>query len=150
MRDLPKVFADRQQLKQVILNVLFNAVEAMLPAGGVLTVRTRHLQAQEQSDWVQVEIQDAGSGVTSEDIDHIFDPFFTTKHFSQEHEGTGLGLAIAHQIIQEHQGKIEVQSVKGRGTTFFVNLPSIPPQKPPSPLESEGTTEHKVHPNTGL
>ncbi len=150
MRDLPKVFADRQQLKQVILNVLFNAVEAMLPAGGVLTVRTRHLQAQEKSDWVQVEIQDAGSGVTSEDIDHIFDPFFTTKHFSQEHEGTGLGLAIAHQIIQEHQGKIEVQSVKDRGTTFFVNLPSIPSQKPPSSLASEGTTEHKVQPNTGL
>ena len=150
MRDLPNVFADRQQLKQVILNVFFNAVEAMLPAGGVLTVRTRHLQARGKFDWVQVEIQDAGSGVRSEDIDHIFDPFFTTKHFSQEHEGTGLGLAIAHQIIQEHHGKIEVQSVKGRGTTFFVNLPSVPsPPPPPSPA-SEGTTDYTVQPNTGL
>lgn len=138
VRDLPKIFADRQQLKQVILNFLFNAVEAMLPAGGVLTVRTRHLKSHEKADWVQVEIQDAGSGIASEDIEHIFDPFFTTKHFSQEHEGTGLGLAIAHQIIQEHQGRIEVQSVKGRGTTFFVNLPSAPSQASPPPLGSEG------------
>ena len=136
--NLPKIFADRQQLKQVILNFLFNAVEAMLPDGGVLTVRTRHLKNQANQDWVQLEIQDSGSGIAPEDIEHIFDPFFTTKHLSQEHEGTGLGLAIAHQIIQEHQGKIEVQSLKGRGTTFFVNLPSVSSQAPTSPLPSEG------------
>ena len=103
---------------------MFNAVEAMLPQGGVLTVRTRHLKFEGKADWVQLEIQDSGSGIAPDDIEHIFDPFFTTKHLSQEHEGTGLGLAIAHQIIQEHKGKIDVQSVKGRGTTFFVNLPS--------------------------
>lgn len=142
IRDLPKVFADRQQLKQVILNFLFNAVEAMLPDGGVLTVRTHHLQPHEQSEWVQVEIQDVGSGISPEDIDHIFDPFFTTKHLSQEHEGTGLGLAIAHQIIQEHHGKIEVQSLKGRGTTFFVNLPSLGFQVPPSSLTSKETVPY--------
>jgi signal transduction histidine kinase len=141
VRDLPKIFADRQQLKQVILNFLFNAVEAMLPDGGVLTVRTRHLKSRGKSDWVQVEIQDAGSGIAPEDIEHIFDPFFTTKHLSQEYEGTGLGLAIAHQIIQEHQGQIEVQSVKGRGTTFFVNLPSSTTQIPPSSLVTEDTTK---------
>jgi len=141
VQDLPKIFADRQQLKQVILNLLFNAVEAMLPDGGVLTVRTRHLKSHGKSDWVQVEIQDAGSGIASEDIEHIFDPFFTTKHLSQEHEGTGLGLAIAHQIIQEHQGQIEVQSVKGRGTTFFVNLPRAESQIPPSSRVSEATAQ---------
>jgi signal transduction histidine kinase len=124
IQHLPKIFADRQQLKQVFLNFLFNAVEAMLPDGGVLTVRTRHLTFHDKPDWVQVEIQDAGSGIVPEDVEHIFDPFFTTKHESEEHEGTGLGLAIAHQIIQEHHGKVEVQSVKGRGTTFFVSLPS--------------------------
>ncbi len=132
VRDLPKIFADRQQLKQVILNFLFNAVEAMLPDGGVLTVRTRQVNLRRNSNWVQLEIQDNGSGIAPEDIEHIFDPFFTTKHLSQEHEGTGLGLAIAHQIIQEHQGKIEVQSLKGRGTTFFVNLPSVSSLSPPS------------------
>ena len=140
VRDLPKIFADRQQLKQVILNFLFNAVEAMLPDGGVLTVRTRHLNFQEKKDWVQLEIQDTGTGIAPDDIEHIFDPFFTTKHLSQEHEGTGLGLAIAHQIIQEHQGKIEVQSLKGRGTTFFVNLPSVASADPRPSLSSEGET----------
>lgn len=134
---LPKIFADRQQLKQVILNFLFNAVEAMLPDGGTLTVRTRDLKSQGKPNWVQVEIQDTGSGIATEDIEHIFDPFFTTKHLSQEHEGTGLGLAIAHQIIQEHQGQIEVQSVKGRGTTFFVNLPRSESQISLSSIVSE-------------
>jgi signal transduction histidine kinase len=130
---LPKVFADRQQLKQVLLNLLFNAVEAMVPeGGGVLTVRTRKIASDRAQDWVQVEVQDTGKGIEPEDVEHIFDPFFTTKHLSQEHEGTGLGLAIAHQIIQEHQGRIEVQSVKGRGTAFFVNLPSYQSHPPSS------------------
>ena len=123
--NLPKVFADRQQLKQVILNFLFNAVEAMSPAGGVLTVRTRLLQSNNMSDSIQIEIQDTGSGIAPDDIEHIFDPFFTTKHLSEEHEGTGLGLAIAHQIIQEHHGKIEVHSLKGRGTSFVITLPIV-------------------------
>ncbi len=139
--DLPTIFADRQQLKQVILNFLFNAVEAMLPEGGVLTVRTRDLSSPGKSHWVQFEIQDVGSGIASEDIEHIFDPFFTTKHLSEEHEGTGLGLAIAHQIIQEHHGQIEVHSVKERGTTFFVNLPQSQ-SPPPSPsLTTEATAQ---------
>ncbi len=129
---LPKVIADRQQLKQVLLNLLFNAVEAMLPAGGVLTIRTRQIVSDQGHDWVQVEVQDTGNGIDPQDVEHIFDPFFTTKHLSQEHEGTGLGLAIAHQIIQEHRGRIEVQSVKGKGTAFFVNLPSVRPHPPPS------------------
>ena len=140
IRDLPKIFADRQQLKQVILNFMFNAVEAMLPNGGTLTVRTRILTFQGTLDWVQLEVQDSGSGIAPDDIEHIFDPFFTTKHLSQEHEGTGLGLAIAHQIIQEHKGKIDVQSVKGRGTTFFVNLPSTVSSALSQPVQAEGIT----------
>jgi len=138
---LPKVFADRQQLKQVLLNLLFNAVEAMLPAGGVLVVRTRKIAFDPRQDWVQVEVQDSGQGIAPEDVEHIFDPFFTTKHLSQEYEGTGLGLAIAHQIIQEHHGRIEVQSIKGKGTTFFVNLPSTHPHSSPS-----GSTDESMSP----
>jgi signal transduction histidine kinase len=139
---LPTVFADRQQLKQVLLNLFFNAVEAMLPTGGVLTVRTRKIVSERAQDWVQVEVQDTGKGIEPEDIDHIFDPFFTTKHLSQEHEGTGLGLAIVHQIIQEHRGRIEVHSVKERGSAFFVNLPSYSPQQPSSdsPIQSMPST----------
>ncbi len=145
VQGLPKIFADRQQLKQVFLNFLFNAVEAMLPAGGVLAVRTQHLKSLDKPDWVQVEIQDAGSGIAPEDIEHIFDPFFTTKHLSEEHEGTGLGLAIAHQIIQEHRGRIEVQSLPGRGTTFFVSLPSYQSHPPPPSMSYEEATK-KPHP----
>ena len=145
VRDLPTIFADRQQLKQVILNFLFNAVEAMLPEGGVLTVRTRHLSSPGKSHSIQFEIQDTGSGIASEDIEHIFDPFFTTKHLSEEHEGTGLGLAIAHQIIQEHHGQIEVHSIKGRGTTFLVNLPRSQSQ-PPAPSLTTESTAHTTDP----
>ncbi len=138
--ELPKIFADRQQLKQVLLNLLFNAVESMLPQGGILTVRTRKI-LMNQENWVQVEVQDTGAGIAPEDVEHIFDPFFTTKHLSQEHEGTGLGLAIAHQIIQEHQGTVDVQSVQGRGTTFFVNLPQYNPETPStSPPNTENST----------
>lgn len=144
-RGLPQIFADRQQLKQVLLNVLFNAMEAMLSAGGVLTVRTRIIASNQAEEWVQVEVQDTGKGIAPEDIEHIFDPFFTTKHLSQEHEGTGLGLAIAHQIIQEHHGKIEVQSVPGRGTAFFINLPSCRADPPSSVLPSPPSSPNPEH-----
>ncbi|HEX6531330.1 MAG TPA: ATP-binding protein, partial [Nitrospira sp.] len=69
---------------------------------------------------------DTGQGISEANLEHIFDPFFTTKHESGEHEGTGLGLTIVHQIIEEHQGEIQVKSVAGSGTTFLVNLPAIP------------------------
>ena len=67
---------------------------------------------------------DTGCGIAPADLEHIFDPFYTTKHASEEREGTGLGLTIVHQIVEEHGGTIEVQSEAGRGTTFFVNLPT--------------------------
>ena len=146
VHELPKIFADRQQLKQVFLNFLFNAVEAMLPDGGVLTVRTRLLNTRMTADQIQIEIQDSGPGIAAEDIEHIFDPFFTTKHLSQEHEGTGLGLSIAHQIIQEHHGNIDVQSIKGQGTTFFVNLPIASSYPSTSFLPSDETVQTQPPP----
>jgi signal transduction histidine kinase len=124
--DLPRVMLDRQQIKQVLLNLLLNAVDSMAKAGGRLRVQTRKLVKPGGTVWVHIEIKDTGEGIQETDLDHVFDPFFTTKHASGEHEGTGLGLTIVHQIIQEHHGEIRVESSVGVGTTFFVSLPALP------------------------
>jgi signal transduction histidine kinase len=124
--DLPRVMLDRQQIKQVFLNLFLNALDAMSERGGVLRVRTRPLAKAGGRLWVQIETEDTGHGIPAANLEHIFDPFFTTKHESGEHEGTGLGLTIVHQIIEEHHGEIQVRSVPGSGTTFLVNLPAIP------------------------
>jgi signal transduction histidine kinase len=139
--DLPTVLLDRQQIKQVLLNLFLNAMDAMAETGGSLMVRTHRLLKGSSDPWVQIEIADTGTGIAAADLEHIFDPFFTTKHESGEREGTGLGLTIVHQIIQEHHGYIEVDSVVGKGTTFFVNLPGNPLQadSQKEPLEHEKT-----------
>ncbi|HKT33668.1 MAG TPA: ATP-binding protein [Nitrospira sp.] len=124
--DLQRVMLDRQQIKQVLLNLFLNALDAMSQQGGVLRVRTRPLARPGGKPWVQIETEDNGHGISESNLEHIFDPFFTTKHESGEHEGTGLGLTIVHQIIEEHHGDIQVKSVPGSGTTFLVNLPAIP------------------------
>ena len=123
--DLHRVMLDRQQIKQVFLNLFLNALDAMREGGGVLRVRTRNLIKPGGTSWVQIETQDTGHGIQEANLEHIFDPFFTTKHESGEHEGTGLGLTIVHQIIEEHHGEIQVTSTMGSGTTFLVNLPAI-------------------------
>jgi len=124
--DLPRVMLDRQQIKQVLLNLLLNAMDSMAGAGGRLRVQTRKLVKPGGDVWAHVEIADTGEGIQDTNLEHIFDPFFTTKHESGEHEGTGLGLTIVHQIIQEHHGEIRVMSSVGVGTTFFVSLPALP------------------------
>src|SRR6478736_1328921 len=130
--DLPRVMLDRQQIKQVLLNLLLNAMDSMTGAGGRLRVQTRKLVKPGGHVWVHIEIEDNGEGIQETNLEHIFDPFFTTKHESGEHEGTGLGLTIVHQIIEEHHGDIQVKSVAGSGTTFFVSLPALPAY-PPTP-----------------
>jgi signal transduction histidine kinase len=124
--DLPRVMLDRQQIKQVLLNLLLNALDSMAKSGGHLRVQTRKLAKPGGTVWVHIEIEDTGEGIHEANLDHVFDPFFTTKHASGEHEGTGLGLTIVHQIIQEHHGEIRVESSVGVGTTFFVSLPALP------------------------
>ncbi|MEP6959057.1 MAG: ATP-binding protein [Nitrospirota bacterium] len=124
--DLPRVMLDRQQIKQVLLNLLLNAMASMAGSGGRLRVQTRKLVKPGGKIWAHIEIEDTGEGIQDANIEHIFDPFFTTKHESGEHEGTGLGLTIVHQIIQEHHGEILVKSSVGVGTTFFVSLPALP------------------------
>ena len=111
---LPIILMDREQMKQVALNLLLNAVQAM-PGGGHLTLKG---QNSEDGQWIQLSIQDSGIGISSEDMNKLFDPFFSTKE-----GGVGLGLSITHRIIDQHHGKIEVESTPGEGTLFTVWLP---------------------------
>ncbi|MDY0088383.1 MAG: ATP-binding protein [Coriobacteriia bacterium] len=111
--DLPEVRADRDQLKQVFLNLITNAVQAMEEQGGEI-----ELVAEEQGDFVVITVHDTGPGISVEDMGKVFDPFFSTRD-----AGTGLGLTIVHRIIDEHDGHIEVES-SPQGTTFRVSIPS--------------------------
>ncbi len=115
--DLPLVRVDREQIKQVFLNVLLNALEAT-PENGAITVKTRSFLKPGGEHYVQVEVTDTGCGIPSEYLEDIFTPFFTTKI-----KGSGLGLSISNQIIQDHKGYIDVESYVNRGSTFFINLP---------------------------
>ncbi len=121
---LPDVLGNQDQLLQVFLNILRNAVEAM-PSGGRLTVATRmsdlftSVQADDRKHRLMVvKIADTGAGIRPEHLEEIFAPFFTTKD-----RGVGLGLALSYQIVQEHLGTIRVESQEGAGTTFSVYLP---------------------------
>jgi len=113
-QDLPMILMDREQIKQVALNLLLNAVQAM-PRGGTLTLRG---QNSKDGQWITISIQDSGVGIPDEDMNKLFDPFFSTKE-----GGIGLGLSIAHRIIDQHHGKIEVESDPGKGTLFTIWLP---------------------------
>ena len=110
----PNIMADFDQLQQVCTNLILNAIQAM-SGGGTLTLRTSG-----NTEWVKMEVQDTGCGITPENLRHIYTPFFTTK---DKGKGVGLGLAVAHGIIERHNGKIEVQSEVGKGTTFTITLP---------------------------
>jgi two-component system NtrC family sensor kinase len=116
---LPQVFADGHQLQQVLLNLVINAEQAMLSANGrgILVVRTWH-DAEHES--VILEINDDGPGIPDELQPKIFDPFFTTKEVGK---GTGLGLTVAYAIVQEHGGRIRLESRPGAGASFFVEVP---------------------------
>jgi signal transduction histidine kinase len=116
--DAPVVNADRQQVRQVLLNLLTNAADAM-PGGGRLTVRVRAGELGGRPA-AAVEVADTGNGIPPEYLGRIFDPFFTTK---EEGRGTGLGLAICKRIVDEHHGTLQVESTIGEGTTFRVTLP---------------------------
>lgn len=115
---LPKIMMDREQMKQVFLNTIMNAIHAT-SEGGEIFIATGYYE--DKSDLIQVEISDTGEGIPEKDIENIFTPFFTTKH-----SGTGLGLSISHQIVQEHRGTINVKSQIGKGSSFFINLPVNP------------------------
>jgi signal transduction histidine kinase len=119
---IPSLWCHEGQLKQVCLNLIINAAQAM-PAGGVLTISLKpepdHLLG---IPAVCLTVTDSGPGIDAGLRSRIFDPFFTTKD-----EGTGLGLAIVHAIVEAHQGRIDVDSVVGRGTSFTIILPHPAP-----------------------
>jgi two-component system, NtrC family, sensor kinase len=126
--DLPLVLADGNQLQQVFLNLIANAVDAM-PAGGELSVKTAIEEAGEggwdrpgfaRKQCMAACIRDTGQGIAEDYLSRIFDPFFTTKAAGQ---GTGIGLAVCAQIIHSHGGSITVQSQLGEGSTFTIRLP---------------------------
>lgn len=119
--DLPAVWANVNQIKQVFLNLVLNAAQAMEP-GGRLTVRTA-AQSGSEGNSVCVEFEDTGCGMTEEDLGCIFDPFYTTKPSSGGPGGTGLGLSVSYSIVQNHGGILEARSRPGAGSVFTVRLP---------------------------
>ncbi len=116
--DLPWVYVDVNQFKQVVLNLLNNAVQAM-PNGGRLTIGVG-LRDRETRRGIAIQVEDSGVGIPRENLERIFEPFYTTK---SPDEGTGLGLAVSYRIVHEHDGMIEVESEVGQGTTFTVWIP---------------------------
>lgn len=140
--NLPPILARPDQLFQVFLNLLLNAIEAM-PDGGIITIICRRTWGSEGGTYlgqqengnnrtgaddlllkdpgsIRVEVRDTGVGIAPDDQEHIFESFFTTKK-----AGTGLGLTVSQKIIQEHQGSIRVESQPGVGSTFIINLPIV-------------------------
>jgi signal transduction histidine kinase len=113
---MPSVIGDFNQLQQCVINLIFNALDAM-PDGGMLKIDGRHDAA---NDRVIVTVKDSGLGISPDNVTHIFEPFFTTK---KEGYGVGLGLSTVYGIIERHNGKVSVESRPGDGTTFMLALP---------------------------
>jgi len=109
---IPEIFFDLQQIRQVLINLIKNGIEAMRD-GGELTLQTRLMD-----NWVEVVVADTGRGIVSEDLDRIFEPFFTSKE-----RGTGLGLSISSRIVEDHGGTIRVEGGSEKGTRFVLRLP---------------------------
>jgi PAS domain S-box-containing protein len=115
--DLPHVDGDANQLQQCLINLIFNAIDAM-PTGGKLTLRAG---VEVSGRTVALSVSDTGTGIADEHRPHIFEPFFTTK---QEGRGTGLGLSTSYGIVKRHRGGISVESRAGHGATFTIKLPA--------------------------
>lgn len=118
--DIEYIEADPNRLRQLILNLLINAIESINKKGRITISTEMAVEADGQKKWMLMKFKDNGIGISPDIIDNIFDPFFTTKNV-----GTGLGLAVSHKIIQDHDGMIEVESQKNNGTTFSVKLPIL-------------------------
>ncbi|KUP07594.1 hypothetical protein Q75_05030 [Bacillus coahuilensis p1.1.43] len=112
-KDLPKIYAEPNQLKQVFINIIKNAIEVMPSGGEVVLSLTK-----EKDNEVKISIKDTGAGIPKNKIKKLGEPFYTTKE-----RGTGLGLMVSFKIIREHNGTIEVDSIENEGTTFHIRLP---------------------------
>lgn len=113
-----RIWCDATQMKQVLVNLILNAAQAM-PNGGTLSIRIFR-NGSSGSD-LKIAVSDTGTGIDPAHVSRVFDPFFTTRD-----EGTGLGLAIVHAIVEGHRGRVEVESMLGHGTTFTIILPGGP------------------------
>jgi two-component system NtrC family sensor kinase len=116
--NLPWILVDVNQMKQVLLNLIHNALQAM-PAGGELTIATESA-SRGGRDWVRVSVRDTGIGIPKLDQARIFEPFYTTK---ADQGGTGLGLSVTYGIVTDHAGQIDVESQPEAGSKFSVWLP---------------------------
>jgi signal transduction histidine kinase len=114
---------DPEKMKQVILNLLSNAID-FTPKGGKIEISTKEILEKGKPQKIFIEIKDNGPGIPQSIIHKVFDPYFTTKHKSSLHNGTGLGLFIAYQNMLDHQGTIEVESKINEGTKFSLFLPA--------------------------
>ena len=123
--NIGQVWMDSEKMKQVVLNILSNAVD-FTSEGGKIELITKKNTEEEKPDTVSIEIRDDGPGIPPSHIEKVFDPYFTTKHKSNMHSGTGLGLFIAHQNMQDHGGIIQVRNHKHKGAIFTLILPNIP------------------------
>jgi signal transduction histidine kinase len=131
---------DSEKMKQVILNLLSNALE-FTPRDGSIRIGTRKGVREDRVETICIEVSDNGIGIPPSDLNRIFEPYFTTKHKSSMHSGTGLGLFISHQHMQDHGGTIEVKSNVNHGATFVLTLP----QAIPSETDKEGTGKDYAH-----
>ncbi len=114
--DLPSIRTEPEKIRQVLVNLIFNAVDAIPDEGGTVSLRTRVCE-----DGIEIEVEDTGSGIAREDMDQIFDPFFTTK---EPGKGTGLGLAVCLGLVESVGGSITITSAEGQGTVVIVKLPA--------------------------
>jgi signal transduction histidine kinase len=116
-KDIPKIMLDRKQIKQVFLNIIYNAMQAMKEKGGKLVIT---IDGNTSENKLVVKFQDNGCGIHPQDINKLFDPFYSTKS-----GGTGLGLAVSYNIINSHKGNINVASEPGKGTIIEISLPIL-------------------------
>ncbi len=116
---VPPIFADRQKLRQVFLNLLTNAADAM-PRGGTLVLVLAVDVVTGPGKVVRIEFSDTGAGISPENLARVTEPFFTTK---EEGKGTGMGLAICRRVVEEHRGTLRIRSELGKGTTVTLHLP---------------------------
>jgi len=115
-KGLHKVWADRGQIKQILVNLALNAQEAM-PQGGTIILETKNIRKD-----VLIRVSDTGKGIPKDNLPHIFEPFFTTKKVCS---GAGLGLSVVYGIVMDHKGNIKVDSAPGKGTSFTIRLPAL-------------------------
>ena len=136
LRYVPPIVGEEYALREVLTNLIFNAVDAM-PDGGTITLGTA-----EDGNFVRLSVSDTGTGMTEEVRQHCFEPFFTTK----DEKGSGLGLAMVHGIVQRHGGTVEIKSEPGRGTMFIIRLPiQLAETKPTAVATDTSVPRRKLH-----